>query len=72
MSVDNAERKRGDELVGIGARPLRDLGNCIGFSLDRDDLERAGIIDENGDVPEQTSVSYRIYEDGSLEAKIDE
>lgn len=70
MSADNGQQE-GDKIVGIDARPLRDLGNCIGFSLDRDDLERAGVLDDKGDVPDETSVSYRMYADGTLDAEID-
>jgi hypothetical protein len=71
MSVENELRKEEGKLVGIGVRPLRNLGNCKGFSLDQNDLERAGILDENGDIKDDTSVSYRIYDDGRLEATIE-
>ena len=70
MAVEKMEGE--GELVCLGSRPLRDLGNCYGFTIDRDGLERAGLIDDDGNIPDDSNVSvfYRLYEDGSLEARL--
>jgi hypothetical protein len=69
----------GPELAGdlesLVNRPLRNIGGCIGFSLDVDALHALDIVNDDGElVDDETSVKILIFddEDGArVEAKIE-
>lgn len=64
MSADRGK------LLSVDCRPLRDLGNAYGFSLDKRALEELGLLDENGEVRQGVNTRIKIAEDGTVEANL--
>ena len=63
------QRDKGD-LVALDNRELRNVGNCVGFSLNRKALRQLGYIDDDGSV-NNSNVRIELYDDGTIVAKID-
>jgi hypothetical protein len=60
----------GGKLLSVDSRPVRDLGNAYGFSLDKRALEELGVIDENGQVRDGITARIKISEDGTVTADL--
>lgn len=64
MSADRGK------LLSVDCRPLRDLGNAYGFSLEKRALEELGLLDEDGQVRTDADTRIKIAEDGTVTANL--
>lgn len=53
-------------LISVDRRPLRDIGNAYGFSLDKRALEELGALDEDGQVKDGIDARIKITRDGTV------
>jgi hypothetical protein len=60
----------GGKLLSVDSRPIRNLGNAYGFSLDKRALEELGVIDENGQVRDGITARIKIADDGTVTADL--
>lgn len=61
-------QKRESELLSVDSRPIRNIGNAIGQSLDLDALRELGLVDENGELKdEEITARQKISSDGTVE-----
>lgn len=67
------QQQTAGKLVSLDSRELRNIGHCVGFSLDIDSLREIGIVDDSGEiVSDNASVRVELYDDGTVVAQIDE
>jgi hypothetical protein len=53
-------------VLSVDCRPIRDIGNSIGISLKKTALEELGVVDENGDVVDESECRVVITDDGKI------
>lgn len=53
-------------VLSVDCRPIRDIGNSKGISLDPSALEEIGLLDENGELVEDTECRVVITDDGTI------
>jgi len=54
------------EVISADVRPIRDLGGCIGQSVDLDALRELGLVDDDGEIVETVHARQRVYSDGRI------
>lgn len=60
-----------NEILSVDCRPLTDVGNSIGQTLDKKALRELGVVDADGDVLEDISARQIIYTNGHIDIEID-
>jgi len=58
------------ELISVDSRPIRDIGNAIGQSLDRGALRELGLVDDDGDLVDDLEARQKIRSDGVVEIQL--
>jgi len=58
------------ELISVHSRPIRDIGNAIGQSLDIDALRELGLVDDDGELVEEITARQKIRSDGVVEIQL--
>lgn len=54
--------------LSIGVRPVRDIGGCIGSSIDLDALRDLGIVDDDGELlVDRIPARQTVRDDGTIE-----
>lgn len=56
------------EVISVECRPIRDIGNAIGQSLDLEALRELELVDDDGElVDEEVTARQKIRDDGVVE-----
>lgn len=60
-----------DKILSVDSRPLRDMGNSVGNTFDKDALRKLGAVDDEGEAIDGVDARQVIYEDGRIEITLD-
>jgi hypothetical protein len=60
-----------DKILSVDCRSLRDMGNSVGQTLDKEALRELGVVDEDGHALEDIQARQIIYASGRVEIQID-
>lgn len=61
----------GGKLLSVDSRPLRDIGNAFGFSIDKQALRDLGALDENGNLAADVDGRQVVTDDGTVRFELD-
>lgn len=67
------EGNDGKKIVSVDNRPLREIGNAYGFSVDKNSLRELGLLDENDEIPEdieERQARQIITDDGEIRMEL--
>lgn len=62
---------QGDKILSVDSRPLRDMGNSVGVTFDKQALRKLGVVDEEGNAVDGVDARQVINQDGSIQLTID-
>ena len=65
--MDNQEGK----ILSVDSRPLRDMGNSVGVTFDKDALRKLGVVDGEGNAVDGVDARQIINQNGQIEVTID-
>ncbi len=61
------ESQTGGKVISVDSRPVRDIGNAIGCSLDKQALRELGLVDDNGELVDDVRTRQTITDDGKVQ-----
>lgn len=60
-----------NERLSVDCRPVRELGNSVGQTFDKDAMRDLGVLNDEGELVDGVEAKQTIYEDGRVEIRID-
>ena len=68
--MDNMDNQEG-KILSVDSRPLRDMGNSVGVTFDKDALRKLGVVDGEGNAVDGVDARQIINQNGQIEVTID-